>query len=155
MEPEIRAKAKKRVAVDSGALVATATTLDRQFLLCSPGEHLAAMNAGRYFLIGLGADGTYGVELRLIDGPEPVLAASEYRRVQEATAPGFLRADKPRLYFGAAENVVNGASVSIAPGEYTVAAFLTASSRGQVITLVACPANTQPAPLNREPAFNG
>lgn len=153
--PEVCAKAAKRVAVDSGALVATATALDRQFLLCSVAERLAAMNAGRYFLIGLGSDGKYGVQLRLVDGREPVLAASEYRRVQEATEPGFLCADQPRLYFGAAENVAKGAAVDIAPGLYKVAAFLMRASRGQVITLVACRSSEPPAPLSREPALNG
>ncbi len=154
-EPEIRAKAAKTIAVDSGALVATATTLDSQFLLCSPGERLAAMNAGRYFLIGLGSDGTYRVQLRLVDGSEPVLAAAEYGRVQETTTPGFLRADEPRLYFGAAENAAKGASLEIAPGSYTVAVFLTATNRGQVILLVACRSKEPPAPLFREPALNG
>lgn len=77
-----------------------------------------AVNAGRYLVAGIGADGPFSLSLRHLNADEPFLTIQEYKKVLETTAPFRLKVTTGRVLFGAAECIGSGAVLPVENGTY-------------------------------------
>jgi hypothetical protein len=107
---------------------------------------LTAMNAGRYALAELGADGGYSACLRLVDAPEPFLDLSEYAKILDVTSPFAIHVETGTLMFGAAENLAAGVALALENGRYIGSVTALRSGRGTklVATVVRSEAEVEP-----------
>jgi len=114
--PLLSATKPKYVGTDTACLALSDNTLPDDWIDTS--KALLAMNKEKYGLIGVGADGEYSLGLRLLDTTDHFLEPAEYKKVVEVLPPFAIKVKKERMYFGAAENLSNGAGFLIANGRY-------------------------------------
>ncbi|MEM1277908.1 MAG: DUF6386 family protein [Pseudomonadota bacterium] len=108
----------KRVLTDTACLAISDRELEGDWF--DTLTALSAINAGRYGLLGVGADGAYSVCLRLIDAEEHFHEPVEYKRIVEVSPVFALRVGTGRLVFGAAENLMQGGALEVENGRYLV-----------------------------------
>ena len=114
-------KATKLLLV-SGAIMIK----DASYAECADTSLLPLLNQGKLFMFGTGTDGVVNVQLRVVDGPEPVLTAKEYKFVADSSEPaiihipsgGLLVADPASL--GSQDNAL---SATISAGNYKVSVY--------------------------------
>lgn len=85
------------------------------------------INQGKFFIFGTGADGTYNVQLRVVDALEPVLTQKEFRYVKDSTESviihipsGFITVADPCFL----DNEKYYLSTRITPGNYKICVYL-------------------------------
>jgi hypothetical protein len=139
-EPAVVAERRARVAVDSGCVCCSAEPEPAPESWRGPiGAVLAAINRGLFFLVSIGGDGPVAVTLRVVSGTEPVLRAGEYRWLVDCTDTGFVRVDRPTLYFGPPERLRSGAQLPIGPGWMKIQVFHLDTPGGPGLVAVVCP----------------
>ena len=134
--PIISATKPKRVSTDAACLALSDKGLPDNWFDTS--NALEGMNAEKFGLVGVGADGAYSVCLRLIDLSEHFLEPGEYKKIVEVLPPFAIKVHTERLYFGAAENLESGADLSLANGRYTcsIATLRSGKSRRLLATVI-------------------
>lgn len=142
-----RLSKKKKITIVSGTVVLA----DRDTQLpVEPEFWGSTMQSGQAAICALGGDGTYPFELRLVDVPEPVLSAKEYRALQECTEEVVIHVPSGEIRCAEAGDFVRGADpkkvdflkINVEPGQYKVAFFLKESG-GLIIALAATDAPAQ------------
>jgi hypothetical protein len=148
-EPKLVREERKKIPTSTGCL-AMGTDPDHAsaWLGKSGREAVGSLNDGRLYVVGLGADGTYDVSLRLVTGTEPVLRPREYGSLTAATAIG--RLTPGNLLVGAAEALDRG--VSVETNTISCVRSFALDRRGSLsIIFVVCEARAELAPLTDVP----
>lgn len=149
----ILAETEKLVPVETATLTAAPDNVsdDAEFLRWGDKELVAAMNDGRFFMVGFQGDDLYPVTMRWIDAVEPVLELDEYKYLEESSEVGFLRIGTGELRFGASEEMEEAAVLKVPNGLALVRVFCIQDEDDARIILVACPAEQPPPPLISPP----
>lgn len=89
------------------------------------GIGLAALAEKRKFIVGVGGDGAYPVQLRLVDCPEPILRPAEYKRLLGATDVCQINVPSGTVLVSDPTAVGSSVlSIVVRPGAYDVAIFV-------------------------------
>ncbi len=83
--------------------------------------NLTLMNQGKIFFFGTGGDGLFHFQVRIIEAPEPVVTAKEFKLVLDSTPVVIL--DFPTGKFGIQDSILyknleSALEIDIAPGRY-------------------------------------
>ena len=137
-EPVIVAEKKNRVTWDGGYVaVAASAAVVRNTMLHSEPEIVRSMNAGAFYMVGLGSDGSAPLTLQIVEFTEPMLPTREITKTDAVSDIGWLDVQDGMLLAGAAEALEKGAQLSVASGRYAVRLFRI----GSRLTFVACRTN--------------
>jgi hypothetical protein len=149
-EPVTLSEKKKRVVWDGGCLaVGTNATDIRTMMSRSERDIVKAMNAGAFYLVNVGSDGSAPLTLRIVDSIEPMLPMREFAKTDAVSDVGWLDIKDGPLQAGAAEYLESGAKLSVATGRYAVRLFSTRSR----LTFVACRSNAAFEELRDTPSL--
>ncbi len=77
---------------------------------------------GHRIFFSTGADGTYHVQIRIIDAPFPVLSVKEYRRIGESSNIYYLKINSGKLTL--TDYLGEQACIDITPGNYKVCIYV-------------------------------
>ena len=112
------------------------------------GQMVGWMARGQRLFFGTGYDGAIKAELRLIDGVEPVLSPSEYKKLESSTPTLVLAAPTGRIALADYGFMTEpwrddppgeGLVIEVSPGAYKVCVFGFSSSRWDSVVAVLCP----------------
>ena len=134
--PLVSATRPKRVTTESACLAVSSMALPACWFETS--SALKSMNAGRYAVLGLEADGKYSLQLRLIDASDHFLEIPEYKRVIEVSPPMVILVENQRVLFGAADALEDGVGFSVENGRYicSVTSLRSGRHRRLIATLI-------------------
>lgn len=148
-EPKLVRERRKKLLTSTGCFaMGTDPNHASAWLGKSGQEAVESLNDGRLYVVGLGADGTYDVSLRLITGTEPMLRPREYGSLTAATPIGRLAPGN--FLVGAAEALDRGVSIE-ANTASCVRSFALDRNGSLSIIFVVCEASAEPAPLTDVP----
>lgn len=89
-------------------------------------DEIELINAGKIYSFGTGSDGTFNVQLRVVEAPEPVLTSKEYKNVVGASPTIFLTFPSGKVavddYGISSSN--NQIEETIIPGNYKCQVFV-------------------------------
>ena len=114
--PIVSATESRIIGTDTACLAVSDEKLSEKWFETQ--HATAAMNAEDFALMGVGADGSYSICIRLIDADDHYLESSEYKKVVEVSPPVAIKIRTERVFFGAAEAVEDGVGFRIANGRY-------------------------------------
>ena len=115
--PIVSATRPRLVGTETACLAVSSNKLPENWF--ETPRAIKQMNAESYALMGVGADGTYSVCLRLIEADDHFLESPEYKKVVEVSPPMAVKIENEKVFFGAPEKIEDGAGFSLANGRYT------------------------------------
>jgi hypothetical protein len=126
-DPKIISKKGGTISVDT----ATIAIHDASFVELNGTDEqlLKKMNEGQLFCFNTGSDGLFNVQVRIVDGIEPMLSMKEYTRVVRAIVkPGFIKIVSGKL---AITDLLPPQEVwaTMVPGFYKVNVFVVSFSQ--------------------------
>jgi hypothetical protein len=148
--PIIARTGLKTVRVEAGCLAASSGPLPEGWFEPGP-KTVDRMNTGAFVLVHLGYDGAPSVEIRLVDAPEPVLLAKEYKQVADATSIFALEIGEDGVLFGAPETLGKGVRLIWQPGRYAAQIVRLRGARRYRYCLVLCSDLSAVVPLEQVP----
>ncbi|CAN0351339.1 unnamed protein product [Phaeothamnion confervicola] len=153
-EPATVAEKKKRVVWDGGCLAAgSMAAVVHDMMGRTEPEIIGSMNAGTFYLVNLGGDGSASLTLRVIDFVEPMLPSREFAKTLAVSDVGWLNIEDGVLMAGAAETLEDGAQLAVAPGRYLVRLFSIGSISSSRLVFVACRSHSPVEALRGVPAL--
>jgi len=132
-EPKIIKKKNLIISTDSASFTICDAHSNSYSLFETKEQILSRMNMGEYYTFSTAADGVYNMQLRLVDGPEPMLASKEYKRVEESgseviiqipsglvtVSDGFIDEDEIE-----SQSLASVVTMKVPPGFYKIRVFV-------------------------------
>lgn len=150
-EHSVLARSKGKVALETatfglGDVGLAPDVMDQPW---SDAEMVALMSKGQRLFFGTGFDGLLRSELRIIDGPEPVLSEKEYKKLSSSTPTVILEAPTGRIALAdyalmtkpwspGPERDWDLVVIEAPPGNYKASAFGFSTSRSNSVIAVLC-----------------
>lgn len=129
LEPRVISKKSGTISVNTATIAIHDASLDFTESVDSDEQLLAKMNEGQLFCFNTGSDGLFSLQVRVVDGPEPILSMKEYKQVGGAIVkPGIVKIVSGKLGItdlGPPQEVW----ATVAPGTYKVNVFAYPFSR--------------------------
>jgi len=129
-EPKISLKKNIELPTDIANFVIRDPTLPEYSLEETKVQTLTRMNNGEFFCFSTGADGWFNVQLRLVEGPEPILTLKEYKRVQESSQEAIIQIPSGKIIISGygneaiSEDATLAGSLEVPPGFYKMRVFV-------------------------------
>ena len=148
-DPIIVFEKRKRVRIDCGCLaIGTNSERARDWLLLNGPTAIATLNKGDLYIVGVGGDGALTVQLRMVTGGYPILAAKEYASVAGVGPVGYL--EPGTLMLGEAAAIEKGIRLDVTES-ILVQPFLMNRGGSPSIVFVLCATKGLPDPLDTIP----
>lgn len=148
-DPTILFEKSRKIRVDCACVaIGTSPDVARDWLILQGQPAINALNNGNLYVLYLGSDGTFTVRLRFIDGSLPILAASEYGKVENTGPIGYLEGG--RVFAGEPGALEKGIMFDTTE-PMLVQPYAIARGRSVSLTFVICRTDKKPEPFDVVP----
>jgi hypothetical protein len=129
-EPKIITKKNFIISTDIASFTIRDANSNSYSLSETKEQILSGMNMGEYYTFSAAADGVYSMQLRLVDGPEPILASKEYKRVEVSSSEAIIQIPSGLVAVSDGSGIVESQSLAcemtmkVPPGFYKIRVFV-------------------------------
>lgn len=132
---EMITEVKGSVAVEGGTITVSDVGFNKD--LVEEGEMVMAMQNGEAVYIGTGGDGGFGIRIRLVNCPEPVLEAKEFKKILAGSKTYLLNVPSGKVKVWANNSV----EMDVPSGVYKTAIYLRNEAKFFGYVIVFAPAD--------------